>query len=329
MFKQILTLAATVALVSPAFAGEGWVTNLDEAKKQAAAQNKDLLIEFTGSDWCPPCKMLKAKVFDTKEFNDFAKEGFILVELDFPRQKQLEPAAAQANQKAATEYNVGGYPTVILATADGKPYGGFVGGKNKFDDVKNIIDQGTEQKKVIETALKQAQELKGDDKLKALINAFKAVPQKYQSFYTDLKQEIIALDPEDTAGFIKADKLVELLKKEQEEVGKAINDAMNKDEKEASPETIAKILKTTEDLLAKDYQIATKTTLHEVRLQYFMMDTKLDEAIAELDKIIDLDPNGKNVSRAKMLKQHLSDNKAKIIEQIKAQKADKAQKGGM
>lgn len=329
MFKQILTLAATVALVSPAFAGEGWVTNLDEAKKQAAAQNKDLLIEFTGSDWCPPCKMLKAKVFDTKEFNDFAKEGFILVELDFPRQKQLEPAAAQANQKAATEYNVGGYPTVILATADGKPYGGFVGGKNKFDDVKNIIDQGTEQKKVIETALKQAQELKGDDKLKALINAFKAVPQKYQSFYTDLKQEVIALDPEDTAGFIKADKLVELLKKEQEEVGKAINDAMNKDEKEASPETIAKILKTTEDLLAKDYQIATKTTLHEVRLQYFMMDTKLDEAIAELDKIIDLDPNGKNVSRAKMLKQHLSDNKAKIIEQIKAQKADKAQKGGM
>lgn len=322
MFKQILTLAATVALVSPALAGEGWVTNLDEAKKQADAQNKDLLIEFTGSDWCPPCKMLKAKVFDTKEFNDFAKEGFILVELDFPRQKQLEPAAAQANQKAATEYNVGGYPTVILATADGKPYGGFVGGKDKFEDVKNIIDQGTEQKKVIETALKQAQELKGDDKLKALINAFKAIPKEYQSFYTDLKQEILTLDPQDTAGFVKADNLAKLLQKEQEEISNAMNEAIPKDLNDES-KAIAIMLKTTEDLLAKDYQIATKTALHEVRFQYFMMNAKLDEAIAELDKIIGLDPNGKNVDQAKRLKQHISDNKAKIVEQIKAQKGHK------
>lgn len=325
MFKQILTLAATVTLVSQAFSSEGWVTNLDEAKKQAAAQNKDLLIEFTGSDWCPPCKMLKAKVFDTKEFKDFTKEGFILVELDFPRQKQLEPAAAAANQKAQMEYQVNGFPTVILATADGKPYGGFIGGRDNIEDVKNIINDGTAKKTDIQMSLKQAKELTGDDKLKALANAFKAIPKEYQSFYTDLKQEILALDPQDTTGFVKAENLAKLLQKEQEEISKAINEAMPKDLKEG-PEAIAIILKTAEGLLAKDYQVATKVELHQLRFQYFMMDTKLDEAIAELDKIIGLDPDGKDGTQSKTLKKHISDNKEKIIEQINAQKAQKAKK---
>jgi len=36
-----------------------WLTDLEEAKKESATSNKPILIYFTGSDWCPPCKMLK------------------------------------------------------------------------------------------------------------------------------------------------------------------------------------------------------------------------------------------------------------------------------
>jgi hypothetical protein len=32
--------------------GEGWLTNIDAAKKSASESKKDLLIDFTGSDWC-------------------------------------------------------------------------------------------------------------------------------------------------------------------------------------------------------------------------------------------------------------------------------------
>jgi hypothetical protein len=52
--RPILTaLAATlVVLVSPAaIAGEGWIEDFDEAAALAKKEGKDLLVDFTGSDW--------------------------------------------------------------------------------------------------------------------------------------------------------------------------------------------------------------------------------------------------------------------------------------
>ena len=36
-----------------------WLTNYDTAISKAKKQKKNVLVYFTGSDWCPPCKMLK------------------------------------------------------------------------------------------------------------------------------------------------------------------------------------------------------------------------------------------------------------------------------
>lgn len=126
--KAITHLAAftlgAAALVSTAFANtlEGWSTDLDAAFKEAKEKDKPVLVEFTGSDWCPPCIAMRKNVFSKKEFVDKASEDFILVELDFPKNDQ---DLKKKNQPYAEKYKIEGFPTVILFDAEGKEFTRF------------------------------------------------------------------------------------------------------------------------------------------------------------------------------------------------------------
>ena len=122
MIRQILPVVVA-ACVAPCFAAEGWITDMDAAKKQAAEQKKDLMIEFTGSDWCPPCMQLRANVFSKPDFPTEAQKNFVLVELDYPRGKEQSKEMKAANEKLAQQYGVRGFPTVVFADASGKPFG--------------------------------------------------------------------------------------------------------------------------------------------------------------------------------------------------------------
>ena len=117
MKKLILTLLLLATVT--ARAELTWLTDLDEAKKVATKENKKLLVDFTGSDWCGYCIKLHKEVFDTPEFEKFAKD-YVLVELDFPKRKE-QPAAEKAkNQAAQKKYGVNGFPTVIIMNTSGK-----------------------------------------------------------------------------------------------------------------------------------------------------------------------------------------------------------------
>ncbi len=100
-------------------AGDAWKTNLDEAKKIAEKENKVILMDFSGSDWCGWCIKLEKEVFATQAFKDFAKENLVLMLVDFPRRKQIDPATKTANGSLAKKYNVEGFPTVILMDSKG------------------------------------------------------------------------------------------------------------------------------------------------------------------------------------------------------------------
>ena len=127
-----LTLA-----ILPAFGGgEGWRTDLDEAFKEAESNGKPLLVEFTGSDWCPPCMMMRKKVFTKKEFIDEASEKFILVEIDIPNG---DPALKRRNIPILERYGVEGVPTVILFTPQGKEIDRF--GASGFPTIKGFLER--------------------------------------------------------------------------------------------------------------------------------------------------------------------------------------------
>jgi thioredoxin-related protein len=137
LFKFIFAAALAVSLN----AGEGWLIDAEKAREQAKKEGKALLMDFTGSDWCPPCKQLKAKVFDTKEFKDFAAKNLVLLELDFPNdKKKLSAETKKQNDKLSDEYKINAYPTVIVLDKDGKELGrerGY-GGQSAKEYIKKI-----------------------------------------------------------------------------------------------------------------------------------------------------------------------------------------------
>ena len=100
-----------------------WLTDVPAALEKAKQENKIVLLDFTGSDWCGWCIKLKHDVLDQPEFIQFAQTNLVLVEVDFPHQKQLEQAQQEANQWLAQTYHVSGFPTIVLLNREARPLG--------------------------------------------------------------------------------------------------------------------------------------------------------------------------------------------------------------
>ena len=100
-----------------------WHDNVDEALKIAQKENKTVLVNFTGSDWCVWCKRLNDEVFSKDEFAAYAEKNLVLVKIDFPREKEQTPETRYYNQQIAEQYRVEGYPTIVLLRKDGSELG--------------------------------------------------------------------------------------------------------------------------------------------------------------------------------------------------------------
>lgn len=111
---------------------QNWKTNFDEAKKEAAEQNKNILLVFSGSDWCAPCIKLDNVVWKSEVFKMEAEKKWVIYKADFPKKKanQLTPELTESNKKLAEKYNRNGsFPLVILLDKTGKVIG-MTGFKN-------------------------------------------------------------------------------------------------------------------------------------------------------------------------------------------------------
>lgn len=95
-----------------------WHTNLMEVHDISAKTKKPIFAFFTGSDWCGWCIKLQRNVFDKPEFIKWAKENVVLLELDFPRAKQLPTELAQQNASMQQAFGVSGYPTIWIFKTD-------------------------------------------------------------------------------------------------------------------------------------------------------------------------------------------------------------------
>ena len=101
---------------------EGWVEDFNEAYRIAQAENKAILLNFTGSDWCPWCFKLRDEVFETAEFKAYAKENLVLLFLDFPSRLALPEQQMRHNASLQALLGVEGYPTVWVIGPNLEPY---------------------------------------------------------------------------------------------------------------------------------------------------------------------------------------------------------------
>jgi len=111
MKKFLLLPLLLIFTISSQASIKGFETDYNTAVKKAAASNKNVMMVFTGSDWCPPCIMMEKNVFSKSDFIKTASKDYVLLVLDFPRK---DPALKKKNEPYAAKYGVNGFPTVVL-----------------------------------------------------------------------------------------------------------------------------------------------------------------------------------------------------------------------
>jgi protein disulfide-isomerase len=131
---------ADESAAQPSSAGQtselSWDTDLPAALNQARSENKMVLLDFTGSDWCGWCIKFDKDVLSTDKFAGYAKSKLVLVKLDYPRHKEQDAALKQSNEQLSKRFGVDGFPTfVLLNSADrelGRQVGYLKGGPDAF-----------------------------------------------------------------------------------------------------------------------------------------------------------------------------------------------------
>ncbi|GAA4777236.1 MULTISPECIES: thioredoxin family protein [Flavobacterium] len=94
----------------------------DQSLSKAQTEHKNVMLFFSGSDWCAPCVKFKKQFVLTDTFKSFADSNLVVYNADFPRQKknQLPKEVAEENGKLAEKYNSKGYfPMILLLNEKG------------------------------------------------------------------------------------------------------------------------------------------------------------------------------------------------------------------
>ncbi len=145
--KNIFASLTFFALLTQfSVAADGWLTDINSGVAKAKAEKKSVLVEFTGSDWCPPCIMMHDKVFSKKEFTSKASEKFVLVKIDIPKK---DKALYKKNSKVLGEYKVEGVPTVILLDYNGAEFSRFLASLYpSVDGFLSNLNQSLEKKEM-------------------------------------------------------------------------------------------------------------------------------------------------------------------------------------
>lgn len=120
MKSLFFILLITIAGVCSAQEAD-WLTDFEKAKKISKKTKKPILMYFTGSDWCGPCKMLKKDFWQDPEFIKQSKD-FVLLEIDVPfREDIISPTQMKKNKELQEKYNKeGAFPTLLALDASGK-----------------------------------------------------------------------------------------------------------------------------------------------------------------------------------------------------------------
>lgn len=283
MFKQTLCAAWALAALVPAWAAE-WMTDLEAAKAKAAAENKAVLVDFTGSDWCGWCIRLRQQVLDTPAFEQYAKDKFVLMEVDLPQNPKFDPALRARNEQIAQQYAVSGFPTVMVLTPKGEVVGGF----NGFLPTVQAVSKQLEAALATADLLKQAETQQGAQQLDSLVKAYRSLPEKMQANARSLRQRIIALDPQDTTGIGRVQKI--------EDERAALQDALS------AAQSTAEAVAVIDKALAQAYP-ENKTGMLQMKFQVLMMGAmSVDDVKSAIDAgraAMELDPQITPAARQK------------------------------
>ena len=307
-FVAAIALGASVS----AQAGDGWLTSFEEAKKQAAESKKDILMDFTGSDWCHWCVKLDEEVFNTDHFKAEGTKQFVLLKLDFPNDKsKVTEAEQKQNKELAQKFGIRGYPTILLTDASGKKYaqtGYQPGGPEAY--LKHLTELKADAQ-AFDDLIAKAGSATGIERAKLLDQALDTRdPRSLFESHADVVSEIEKLDADGAAGL----KGKYGLQRAKGELGAKLNELFQKQDFEGMLGAVNEVI---------DTYKPTGTDLQEMlfhRMSILALNEKPAEAKAALAELTEIDPEADVVKSATMQLERMT----QMLKQMKEKKGQPA-----
>lgn len=213
-FFVLTSIFSATALIGTA--APSWETDWNQAMEKATKSGQPVLVDFTGSDWCPGCIYLRKHIFDTETFAKYAEDHqLMMLELDFPRTPGKMPLEKlKSHEKLMHHYGISSFPTVVLMDGNGVPYAKMLSASKTPEEYIKRVDSARETRSKFKKAVTAAAPLQGKEKLEQLIKALHIIPEELQPHHKDLIAEIATLDPEDHYGFNKKATIAAALEKQ-------------------------------------------------------------------------------------------------------------------
>ncbi len=179
--------------------------SVDEALTMAKEQNRSVLLDLTGKDWCPACIHLETKILGSEVLNKAVGSQYVVVEIDYPRAPE-KIAAIPAEERRRREdiiktFNVRGLPCLIYLDSSGLPYAIEQTVTRTPEEYLPVMAKAEETRAARDAALERAAAQEGMDKARSLAAALELLPEPCQGQYRAVLAEIRALDPQDTLGY--------------------------------------------------------------------------------------------------------------------------------
>lgn len=279
--------------------GDTWLSDVSEARKQAAESGKWVLVLFTGSNWSGPCIEMEREVFRRDNFVKGVSKKLVLSRIDIPQDESTLPddQLLQANSLQEA-YRVDGYPTVILTDAEGRPFAktGYLDG----DAMKYLSHINTllAQKGAFDGMMSEAIPLEGGAKARKLAQALRSLelPETYLiEFYTDTIAEIDRNDPEQTLPLLQSLKAAKQFFEWEQRVDFLI-------EEEKMDEALKLAERGTGE---KSFDAEKRQQFHFFKTVVHMEAGRYDEALKSLEECRQLAPESETARSLDILKSHL------------------------
>ena len=203
---------STILMTLCALAGCAWAlpqaVSVEAAMPVAQAEGRDIMLEFTGKEWCPPCIHLRTKILETREFEAAVGDKYVLVEVVFPRLPAAVAAIPEeqrnANEKLLVHHRIEtGLPTVLLLDAKGFPYAQIAGARRSTAEYLKELEAAAAVRAARDAAFARAAGLQGMERAAALAEGLNAIPENCRDKYPDIVNEINAIDSLNTLGYAR------------------------------------------------------------------------------------------------------------------------------
>ncbi len=122
MKKEFVLSSLLCLLFGSGLFAQTFVHDFETSKQMAQEESKEILMIFSGSDWCKPCIQMKKNIISSEEFSNYAEKNLVLLEVDFPYRKKnrLSKEQQKHNDALAEQFNPKGtFPLIVHLDAEG------------------------------------------------------------------------------------------------------------------------------------------------------------------------------------------------------------------